>query len=118
MDAAAHRPSVCTLFAKVVPGTLHGAPGHVDLGADLPGRLHTRPMSRRLLPEPRSASGRNSFPVVARLSDGAAVFPSQKGFVWVFRGREAPVACRRVQLPPIHPRIPPKIPQSYPLILL
>ena len=24
------------------------------------------------------------------------VFPSQKAFVWVFRGGEAPVGCRRV----------------------
>jgi hypothetical protein len=35
------------------------------------------------------------------------VSPSQKGFVWVFKGGEAPVGCRR--LPPIQLRIPTKI---------
>src|ERR1035438_458906 len=43
------------------------------------------------------------------------VFPSQKDFVLVFRGAESPRA-QKGSLPTIHPRISPKIPQSYPQI--
>src|SRR5665811_2165005 len=46
---------------------------------------------------PRPAGGRSML----------LVFPSQKGFVWVLKGGEAPVGCRR--LPPIQLRIPTKI---------
>ena len=45
------------------------------------------------------------------------VFPSQKDFVLVFRGAKSPRA-QKGSLPTIHPRISPKIPQSYPQIPL
>src|ERR1035441_5978912 len=45
------------------------------------------------------------------------VFPSQKDFVLVFRGAKSPRA-QKGSLPPIHPRISPKIPPSYPQIPL
>src|SRR5664280_3660546 len=71
-------------------------PRRCQFGQALFSLLVTRPA------RPRPTGGRRML----------LVFPSQKDSFLVFRGAKS----RRAQkgsLPPIHPRIPPKIPQSY-----
>src|ERR1017187_4133979 len=54
-----------------------------------------------------------SAPTSGRVRNASCVFPSQEGFVLVFRGREAPVGCRRVHptdSPTNSPEDPPILP--------
>src|ERR1035441_6144079 len=76
-------------------------PRRCQFGQALFSRLVTRPA------RPRPTGGRRML----------LVFPSQKDFVLVFRGAKFPRA-QKGSLPTIHPRISPKIPQSYPQIPL
>src|ERR1017187_1775882 len=68
-----------------------------QLGQALFSLLVTRPA------RPRPAGGRRML----------LVFPSQKGFVWVFRGGKAPVGCRMVHSHRFTTNSP-EDPQSYP----
>src|ERR1039458_38231 len=52
-------------------------------------------------------------PTRGRVRNASCVFPSQEGFVLVSEGAKPPSGVGGFT-PPIHPRIPPKIPQSYP----
>src|ERR1017187_1659816 len=76
-------------------------PSRRQFGQALFSLLFTRPA------RPRQTGGRRML----------LVFPSQKDFVLVFRGAKSPRA-QKGSLPTIHPRISPKIPQSYPQIPL
>src|ERR1035437_5605710 len=76
-------------------------PRRCQFGQALSSLLVTRPA------RPRPTGGRRML----------LVFPSQKDFVLVFRGAKSPRA-QKGSLPTIHPRISPKIPQSYPQIPL
>src|ERR1039458_5660361 len=54
-----------------------------------------------------------SAPTSGRARNASCVFPSQEGFVLVFRGSEAPVGCRRVHptdSPTNSPEDPPILP--------
>src|ERR1017187_8562233 len=54
-----------------------------------------------------------SAPTSGRVRNASCVFPSQEGFVLVFRGSEAPVGCRRVHptdSPTNSPEDPPILP--------
>src|ERR1039458_1274421 len=54
-----------------------------------------------------------SAPTSGRVRNASCVFPSQEGFVLVFRGSEAPVGCRRVpptDSPTNSPEDPPILP--------
>src|ERR1035438_5201088 len=82
------------LFSAVLPR-------RCQFGQALFSLLVTRPA------RPRPTGGRRML----------LVFPSQKAFVLVFRGAKSPRA-QKGSLPTIHPRISPKIPQSYPQIPL
>src|ERR1039457_2603464 len=55
-----------------------------------------------------------SAPTSGRVRNASCVFPSQEGFVLVFRGSEAPVGCRRVH-PPDSPTNSPEDPPILPI---
>src|ERR1022692_952693 len=58
-----------------------------------------------------------SAPTSGRARNASCVFPSQEGFVLVFRGSEAPVGCRRVHptdSPTNSPEDPPILPAIEP----
>src|SRR5207248_10020029 len=71
-DVVVRQPSEYRLSERVVPGTLHDAPGRADRPTDPPSQFHTPPTSRRPLRAPLAASMRKSCPAADPRSDDGA----------------------------------------------